>query len=136
MTGAWESVLARWGQEMTVVRGDERLAVRAFIESCADEEPVTSKTPLGIIHAPSDFAVAANHAGTDSAQPQKFSVIAMTIEMKIGFTQAAAIFFGSRLPLTTESPMVQIPTSTPVLNRSIIPTVSEEQSEIQTGSAM
>ncbi len=49
MTGAWESVLARWGQEMTVVRGGERFAVRAFIESCADEEPVTAKTPLGAV---------------------------------------------------------------------------------------
>ena len=49
MTGAWEAVLARWGQEMTIARGDERLAVRAFIESCGDEEPVTAKTPLGAV---------------------------------------------------------------------------------------
>jgi len=48
MERCWKEVLARYGQKVTLLRGEERTEVRAFFQPVAERSPGEVPTPIGV----------------------------------------------------------------------------------------
>lgn len=47
----WKDILARYGQKVTLCRGEERREIRAFLQPVEEKEPGRVPTPLGVAPA-------------------------------------------------------------------------------------